>query len=59
MNDIEAFFYSLHRAKIQGDYYMDTNDSKYLDAAGDYLKAASIFINNLKGDNCENKFTRV
>ena len=50
MNDTDAFFYSLDRAKIQANLYLETGDYKYLDAIQDYLKAANIFVNNIKGD---------
>lgn len=51
-NIIYALKNSIHRLK----WYMETNDSRYLDESIDYLKVANIYMNELnKLKGCSNE----
>lgn len=48
MTYADAFIYVIDRAKTQMNYYIQSNDSSYLDIAEEYIKVAQIYLNNLR-----------
>ncbi len=52
MTDKEALLYVADKIGVQCQYYLDTNEKKYLDAMVSYIKVGNIYIERI--DNATN-----
>lgn len=48
MSDKEALLYVADKIGIQYQYYMDTEEQRYMDAMVAYVKTANIYITRLE-----------
>lgn len=51
MTDEEALLYVADKIGIQAQYYLDTNDERYLDALKSYMKTGVIYIDRMEKSN--------
>lgn len=51
MTSREAFIYSVEKAGIKMNYYLDTRDEKYLDEANMYIRAANVLLEEMNNKN--------
>lgn len=47
MTDKEAFIYSVEKAGIKIQYYLDTKDEKYMREVVNYIRVANVLIDKM------------